>query len=184
MNQEHYSTIEQEKLKFGIQIFLSEFYKLLVIYLVALLLDCIVPTLIIHLSFFLLRQVCLGYHFNNLYICLICSVLAFPIAAHYIAILDFSFSTFNLYLGILLLVSIIYILAPRGTENQPIINQKHLSYLRQKMTLRLLLLFVAFSFSPLQIKLFIIYGVFLEVIMLIIQTLKGRFLNEKRKYLV
>jgi len=141
--------------------------------LIAFLLDCVVPTLIIHSTFFLLRQVCLGYHFNNLYVCLIWSTIAFPISANYIANLTMSFSTFYLYLHAVLLLLLIYTLAPKGTLNQPIINQRHRIYLRKKMTIRLLLLVVVFYFSPQIIQVFIIYGVFLEVIMLIIQSIKG-----------
>ena len=178
LNQEDYPSIKEEQLKFGIQIIVSELYKILLIYFVAFLLDCFVPTLIVHITFFLLRQVCLGYHFNNLYVCLIWSTIAFPIAAYYITDLTLNFSSFYLYIGILLLLSIIYILAPTGTDNQPIINQCHRSYLRKKMIIRLLLLSAVFCFSPLKIQVFIIYGVILEVIMLILQILKERVVNE------
>ncbi|MER2109199.1 MAG: accessory gene regulator B family protein [Solibacillus sp.] len=178
MNQEHYSVLEREKLKFGIQILLSEFYKLLLIYLVAFLLDCIVPTLIIHITFFLLRQVCLGYHFNNLYVCLIWSAIAFPITANHLANLSINIQRIYLYESAIILFLLVFIFAPKGTENQPIINQRHRSYLRQKMTIRLLLLIVVFCLSPLEIKIFILYGVFLETTMLIVQTLKERIIHE------
>ncbi len=165
-------------MNFGVQIILSELYKLLIIYLVAFLLDCIVPTLIIHITFFFLRQVCLGYHFNNLYACLIWSAIAFPVATHYLTGLNISFPVTYLYISTIILFLLIFILAPKGTENQPIINQRHRSYLRKKMTVRLLLVVTVFCFSPLKIKIFIVYGVFLEAIMLIIQTLKERIANE------
>lgn len=178
MNQEQYSDIEKEKLKFGIQIILSEFTKLLLIYLVAFLLDCIVPTSITHLTFFLLRQVCLGYHFKNLYICLSWSTIAFPIAVNYLADLYLNFSITFLYIVTSVLLLVVYKLAPKGTENQPIISQKHQSHLRKKMTIRLLLIVGVFCFSPLEVKVFIAYGVFLETIMLIAQTIKERIINE------
>lgn len=172
MRQENYSVLEKEKLKLGIQIILSEFYKLTLIYLIAFLLDCIIPTLIIHLTFFFLRQVCLGYHFNNLYVCLTWSTIAFPVAANYMADLVIVFPVIYLYIGMGILLMLVYTLAPIGTENQPIINQTHQSYLRKKMNIRLLLLIGVFFFSPLKIKAFIVYGVFLESILLIVQTLK------------
>ena len=178
---EEYLPIEREKLKFGIQIILTEFYKLLFIYLIAFLLNCIVPTLIIHLIFFLLRQVCLGYHFKNLYVCLIWSAMVFPVVAHYLTNLNIKLQVAYLYTGISIFILFIYMLAPKGTKNQPIINRKHRNYLRKKMTIRLLLIVVIFCFSPLKIKVFIIYGVFLETIMLIVQTLKGRLFNEQEK---
>ncbi|MGN7479039.1 accessory gene regulator ArgB-like protein [Solibacillus silvestris] len=173
MNQEHYSMLEREKLKFGIQIILSEFYKLLLIYLLAFLLDCIFPTFIIHLTFFLLRQVCLGYHFSNLYICLVWSAIAFPVAADYLADLTIVLPVIYLYIGTSILLLLVYTLAPKGTGNQPVINQTHRSHLRKKMNIRLLLIIGAFCLSPLKIKAFIAYGILLETVMLIVQTLKG-----------
>lgn len=178
LDQEHYSGLERKKLTFGIQIVLSETFKLLLIYLVAFLLNCIIPTLIIHLTFFLLRQVCLGYHFNNLYVCLVWSTLAFPLAAGYIADIDVVIPTLYLYTGSGILLVLIYMLAPKGTENQPVINQMHRNYLRKKMTIRLLLIVVVLILSPLKIKYFIIYGILLETTMLLIQTLKERVINE------
>lgn len=178
MNQEHYSVLEQEKLKFGIQVIVSECYKLLPIYLLAFLLDCVVSTLIIHSTFFLLRQVCLGYHFRNMYVCLIWSAIGFPIAAHYLADLSKNYSVIYLNIGTIILFLSVFILAPKGTENQPIINQRHRSYLRKKMIVRLLLLVAVLSFSSLTIRTFIVYGVFLETMMLILQILKEKIVNE------
>lgn len=181
LDQEHYSVLEREKLKFGVQIVLSEFFKLLFIYAIAFLLHCIVPTLIIHITFFLLRQVCLGYHFNRLYTCLIWSAIAFPGATYFIAHFNINFQVNHLYIGMGILVVAILLLAPKGTVNQPVINQKHRSYLRKKIAIRLLLIIAVFYFSPLEIKAFIAYGIFIEVTMLIAQTLKERFENEKRE---
>lgn len=169
LNQEQYTFLEREKLKFGIQIILSEFNKLLIIYLAAFLLDCIVPILIAHLSFFLLRQVCFGYHFKSLLTCIGWSMVAFPIAINYLAdfYVNFSANLLNIIFGILLVT--IYILAPKGTNNQPVISKEHREHLRSKMKIRLLLLVGVYFVSPLVIKFFISYGVFLETIMLILQ---------------
>jgi len=179
LNQENYSVLEKEKLRFGIQIILSEFNKLLIIYLVAFVLDCVVPTLVTHLTFLLLRQVCLGYHFKGLYTCIIWSILTFPVAIKsLLEFYDWNLSGAFLYgiFGILLLA--IYVLAPRGTENQPVINKKHKSYLRKKMSFRMIILIGVFCFSSEEIRVLISYGVFIEVIMLILQTLKGDVSNE------
>lgn len=173
LNQENYSVVEKEKLRFGIQIILSEFIKLLIIYLVAFLLDCIVPTMITHLAFFLLRQVCLGYHFKNLYICVGWSIIVFPLAVKFLANSYVEFLETSLYIGLCILLLLVYILAPRGTENQPIISKKHRSYLREKMSKRMLIIIGVFCFSSLETKVLITYGVFLETIMIILQTLKG-----------
>lgn len=147
---------------------------MLIIYLIAFLLDCFVSTLITHLTFLLLRQVCFGYHFRNLYICIGWSIVSFPITVNYLANFYVNLSTTFLYIGFCILLILVYTLAPKGTENQPIINQKHRSHLRKKMKIRLLLLFLMFCFSPSEIKFFISYGAFLETMMLILQNFKGR----------
>lgn len=184
LNQKDYSVLEKEKLRFGIQMILSEFNKLLIIYLIAFLLDCFIPTLITHLTFLLLRQVCFGYHFKNLYICIGWSIIAFPVTINYLANLYANLSITFLYIVFFILLILVHTLAPKGTENQPIINQKHRSHLRKKMKIRLLLLFLIFCFSPSEVKFFIFYGVFLETFMLILQTLIGedfKWIKIKRK---
>ena len=173
LNQEHFSSLEKEKLRFGIQIVLAEFYKLLMIYFVAFLLDCIGPTLITHLSFLLLRQVCLGYHFKNLYICIAWSMLAFPIAIHFITNQSGNRSAIFLYISFCILLLFIYILAPQGTENQPIISAKHRNYLQKQKNIRLVILIGLFCVSTTDMKVLISYGVFLEVFMLISQKIRG-----------
>lgn len=173
LNQENYSVLEKEKLRYGIQIILSEFNKLLIIYLVAFLLNCVMPTLVTHLTFLLLRQVCLGYHFKSLYTCIGWSMITFPIAIKFLTELNRDFSGVFLYAIFCILLLTIYILAPKGTENQPIISEKHRNYLRKKMSVRLLVIIAVFCFSSEEIKILIAYGVFLEVIMLFLQTLKG-----------
>lgn len=179
--QEDYSSLERGKLKFGIQIVLSEFLKLIIIYFIASLLGCIIPTLIIHLTFFFLRQVCLGYHFNNLYVCVSLSVITFPIVAFFLIDIKLEFLDVHLYLGFGIMLLVIYLIAPKGTINQPIINIHHREYLQKKITLRILIIATIFCFSSWEVKIFIAYGVFLEKIMLVIQLLKERFKNEKRE---
>ncbi|QCR33450.1 accessory gene regulator ArgB-like protein [Lysinibacillus sp. SGAir0095] len=175
LNQATYNEIEREKLKFGIQMIISESSKTLIIYLTAFFLDCVIPTLITHLTFFFLRQVCFGYHFRNLYVCIGWSLISFPLVTRYLANLDLDFSTaVHFFILGIFLVSI-YILAPQGTENQPIISQQHRRYLRKKITVRLCLLVVIFFITPSAIKIFITYGLFLETLMLLLQLLKERF---------
>lgn len=130
------------------------------------------------MTFFLLRQVCLGYHFKNFYTCLFWSVIAFPVAAKYLATLKINFHVTYLYIIGIILFLLVFKLAPKGTKNQPIINSRHRNYLRKKMTIRLLVLIGVFCLSPLKIKIFITYGIFLESTMLIVQTLKERITHE------
>nr|WP_239585764.1 accessory gene regulator B family protein [Lysinibacillus composti] len=179
--QENYSALEKEKLRFGIQIVLSELIKLLIIYLAAILLDCVLPTFITHLAFLILRQVCLGYHFNGLFTCIVWSIITFPVAVKCLMELHhhLNFSSATLYVIFCIFLLMVYLLAPKGTVNQPIINEKHCRFLRKKMCFRMLLLIGVFFFSSVEIKLLISYGVLIEVIMLTLQTtIKGDVSNE------
>lgn len=178
LDQDHFSDLEREKLRFGIQIILAESYKIILVYSLAFLLDCIIPTLLAHLTFFLLRQVCLGYHFDNLWVCLCISIITFPIAIKYIALNYNSISTTYLYIIFAIILILIYTLSPKGTEKQPVINQEHKKYLRKKMTLRVLLIVGIFCIMPFGMKVFIAYGAFVESIMLIAQSMKGEFYYE------
>ena len=170
--------MEKEKLKLGIQIIISESYKLILIYLLAYLLNCIVPTLIAHLTFFILRQVCFGYHFNNLIICLATSIIAFPITIKYLADYYSIIPTFLLYIIFIIILVFIYKLAPKGTEKHPIINQHHKKYLRRKMAFRVFIIVGIFCISTFEIKVFIAYGALLESLMLISQSIKGEYFYE------
>lgn len=152
---------------------LSEFNKLLVIYLVAFLLNCFISTLITHLTFFLLRHVCFGYHFKNLYVCITWSIITFPVTVYYLADLYANFSITFIYILFCTFILLVYMLSPKGTKNHPIINQAHRKYLRKKMKIYLIILVGIFCLSPLEIKVFILYGVLIESIMLILQTLEG-----------
>lgn len=174
LNQEHYTDLEREKLKFGIQIILSESIKLMIVYLTAFLLDCIGPTLITHLTFFFLRQVCFGYHFKNLYVCIGWSLMTLPLATYLLAERVIDLSSMALYITFFVLWLWVYILAPRGTENHPIISEQHQGYLRGKIIIRLLLLVLIFIFIPIDIKIFITYGLLIETVMLNLQILKER----------
>ncbi|WP_342471385.1 accessory gene regulator B family protein [Metasolibacillus sp. FSL H7-0170] len=53
IKQRIYTRLEQEKIRYGVRIILKEFYKLLLLYSVAFLLDCLLPTFIIHMVFYL-----------------------------------------------------------------------------------------------------------------------------------
>ncbi|MGE7664834.1 accessory gene regulator ArgB-like protein [Ureibacillus composti] len=179
--QENYSVLEKEKLRFGIQIVLSELIKLLIIYVIAILLDCVLPTFITHLAFLILRQVCFGYHFKGLLTCIAWSIITFPVAIKCLIELhhQLNFSDATLYVIFCTFLLAVYLLAPKGTVNQPIINEKHRRFLRKKMCFRMLLLIGVFCFSSVEIKLLISYGVLIEVIMLTLQpTLKGDPSNE------
>ena len=61
--QPHHSEVEQSKITFGVRMLFSDLYKFFAVYGTALLLGCLLEVLVMHLTFYFLRQVGLGYHF-------------------------------------------------------------------------------------------------------------------------
>lgn len=113
--QEQHSELEQEKIKFGIKIFFNELWKLVIVYMIAFLLDCLFVTFITHITFFALRQVGLGFHFQNSVICLLSSVVALPLSVY---IIDQIQVNSPIVFPLLFLCTIfLCVLAPVGTKN-------------------------------------------------------------------
>ncbi len=105
-------------------------------------------------------------------------MVAFPVAIYYLADFYVNFSELLLNIIFCILLVSIYTLAPKGTKNQPVISNAHREHLRRKMKIRLFLLVGVYFLSPIVVKFFIFYGVFLETIMLVLQSIKGEFKDE------
>lgn len=112
---ESHTQTERLKIEYGVKVIVSEASRLFVVYMITILIGCLVEVLITHLTFYILRQVCFGYHFPTSKQCLIGSILLFPILCKlttYIEV-DILFLYIVTFLSLLLIV----VLAPRGTKN-------------------------------------------------------------------
>jgi len=170
--QESHVEVEREKISFGVKIILNDFWKFIIVYIIAILLDCFIPTLVAHLVFYILRQVCFGFHFENNFVCLIASIITLPIGVYLIYNLNY----FKEYLTIVAAISslLLVMFAPADTKKRPLYNQQHRAFLRKKLLIRLLIIW-AITFVPYEniITPFISFGVILIAVSVLIQKLEG-----------
>lgn len=178
--QENHNEIEREQISFGVKILLNDLWKFFIVYLIALQLNCLLPTLITHLVFYVLRQVCFGFHFENNFNCLIASVIALPIGGNFINNL-YSQNNYIIIVGAIL-TFVLVVFAPANTAKRPVYNQEHKIYLKKKLIVRLLIIWVAIFLANDVIDLFISYGIILITISVLIQKIKGEDKNENQKY--
>lgn len=167
---EHYNNLEREKIKFGVRLILNDIWKIIIIYLIAILLDCFFITFFTHIVFFILRQVCLGFHFQNNIVCLLMSILAFPIGVIIIKDFHLSIEWLILFTGTMSLL--LFIFSPIGTSKRPVFNYKHRQYLKKKIAFRLFVLWLCFIFIP-SSRIFIFYGITLQLISVLTQKFVG-----------
>ena len=167
IKQRIYTRLEQEKIQYGVRIILKEFYKLLLLYSVAFLLNCLLPTFIIHMVFYFIRQVAFGAHFQNAVSCIICSILVFPIMA---LILTSILIPMWVVWGIgAAAVFLILLKAPVGTGKHPIVNNQHRQYLRKKLYVRIVMINIVLLFSSESMQSYIVYGLVIQSGSMLIQ---------------
>lgn len=169
---ENHTTIEKEKIRFGIQLIVNDLWKILMMYFIAIILNCFVATLITHLVFIVLRQVSFGFHFQNSFVCLAASILSLPVGLYIITNLNLNTSYFLLGSSILS-TFLLLLLAPVGTSKRPVFNQNHRSYLRKQLFIRLVIVWIAIFTLKGDYQLFILYAIHLIAISVLAQKILG-----------
>lgn len=171
LNLPEYNEYDQQKLKFGIKVIINDLWKVMLLYGISIILGCFALTVIVHLTFYFLRQVCFGYHFNNPVVCLIMSVITLPIGVKLLTLIQLQQSfIFGLYVT---LVLIILMLAPVATLKNPLLGLKHKKFLKKKVFIRLGILSVIFLFTTIYFQQLIVYSVLVLTLSLLIQKLIG-----------
>ncbi|MEC1717899.1 accessory gene regulator ArgB-like protein [Schinkia azotoformans] len=170
LTQAHHTEVEKAKIAFGVKLILSDLSKFIAVYGVAILLDCWYQVIIMHLAFYFLRQVSLGYHFSSNLQCMIGSILLFPVLCKIQLMIALEGNL------IILLVStfILFLFAPVGTKKHGVVNQKHRSYLQKKCWIRLVIILVLYLLLPQNIQPFIALGVSVQAILVIIQFILNK----------
>ncbi|MGM7634404.1 accessory gene regulator ArgB-like protein [Bacillus sp. Hm123] len=171
IKQKNYTQLDQAKIRFGVQLIFADLCKFLIVYGAAFLLDCLLPTFIVHITFYALRQKSFGYHFSSAFSCIAWSVLAFPIMSAFLV-------AFTLPLWLVWSIGIfsaltVFLHAPVGTAKHPIINEKHRLYLRKQAHFRLLTIGIITCTIPIYTHKFIVLGISLQSLSLLIQKFKG-----------
>lgn len=163
--------VQITRLKFGLYLLLDGIKKGIMIYGIALLLGCFMETMLVHVSFLILRQVSFGWHSTNNLACVLWSILAFPILTFIWGKFYFNFS---LLLAICIICClIIWFSGPIGTQVNILSNLKHKQLLHFKLKRRILLIVFLSIIIPPSIYQYFILGIFIQTVTLLIQILKN-----------
>lgn len=168
--QKEHSEVEKAKLAYGIKILLSDIYKMVAVYFVAIALNCWLEVFIMHLAFFTIRQVSLGYHFSNNLLCVFWSIILFPVLCKLFIMFDLGDTNFLL----IICVMFICFVAPVGTKKNKVINANHRKYLKKHVFIRLIVILLTYVIVPHSIKMLITLGVFVQCIMLFVQLILNK----------
>lgn len=116
--------------KYGVEIFLVNVTKGIIVYLAAALLGMLWQTLVVHLSYLMIRRHSFGLHAKTSLGCTITSVVMFVILPYFVKEVQLSEWMIVLISGLILLN--IAIFAPSDTENMPLFNAQKRHDLRRK----------------------------------------------------
>ncbi|MBC2100099.1 regulator [Listeria booriae] len=169
--------------KYGVEIFLVNVTKGIIVYLAAALLGMLWQTLVVHLSYLLIRRHSFGLHAKTSLGCTITSVVMFVILPYFVKEVQLSEWMIVLISGLILLN--IAIFAPSDTENIPLFNAQKRHVLRRKSILNTIFVLLLMLLIPIgEIKILILYGMFVQVIMIHPWTYKimKRSYNNYEKY--
>lgn len=168
------------RLKFGLSLLIDSIKKGLIIYGVAHLLNCFFETLIVHIGFLFLRQVSFGWHSSNNLICIIWSIIAFPI---FTFLLEINYINNNFFLFTINLFCLMFLWfnGPIGTQVNSIPNIKHRQILHLKLKKRVLIIVFLSFIVPNFIFPYIVLGVFIQTTTLLIQIIKNGVKDYDRK---
>lgn len=168
------------RLKFGLSLLIDSIKKGLIIYGVAHLLNCFYETLIVHICFLFLRQVSFGWHSSNNLICIIWSIIAFPIFIFTFE-LNYNSNVFFLFIINLACLMFLWVIGPIGTQVNSISNIKHRQILHHKLKKRVLIIIFLSLLVPSFIFPYIVLGVFIQATTILIQIIKNGVKNYDRK---
>ncbi|GGI42379.1 accessory gene regulator AgrB [Mammaliicoccus stepanovicii] len=152
------------KVKYGLEVFVGNLMKTVVIYGSSLLCHVLIYTLIAHISYFVIRYFAFGAHAKSTFMCTVQSLIMF--VAIPILIIELSISYwFMLTLAIIgYLIIIKY--APMGTRKHPILEEwKQGLRLKSILTASILIFISFFAKEPYQQL--ICLGLFLESLSLL-----------------
>lgn len=171
--------IEEEIVRFGLEIILLKILFLAVIAAVGILMNCFLESIIFTLSFSLLRQYGGGYHAESRRKCFVLSVLMFFIGLFIIRMSE-SFDVFVIPVAVITFFSIVYIIyaAPIDTPNKRLDSAELRIYGKRTRITVLVLIIIAVIFSYVKAYSFsfsIMTGMIMEAYLMI----KGQIINKK-----
>ncbi|MBC1502396.1 accessory gene regulator B family protein [Listeria booriae] len=132
--------------KYGVEIFLVNVTKGIIVYLAAALLGMLWQTLVVHLSYLMIRRHSFGLHAKTSLGCTITSVVMLVILPYFVKEVQLSEWMIVLISGLILLN--IAIFAPSDTENMPLFNAQKRHVLRRKSIFNTFVVLVVANLIP------------------------------------
>lgn len=171
---------ELEKIKYGIDIFLMNFYKIPVLWIIAYILGIFTSMVVATISFGFIRMFASGIHARKGWTCLLMTGFVLFAIVYLSAFLplDFIYKTIFFIFSLVL----IFLYAPADTEEKPLINPK----LRQRLKIKAIVISVLYYllsitfFSKDIIGSILIYSMFTESLLItpvIYKLFKRRYRN-------
>lgn len=158
------------RLRYGFYLVSDTIKKGILIYTPVIFLGLFFEVMIMHVSFFILRQVTFGWHGRTNIECIVFSIIAFIFGPLIINLYPIP-SVALLNLSVFVFVTILFI-GPKGTKINALDNDET-SKLRKKLLIRVFLLCILFLITPVDLQQYILLGVTTQLISLLVQS----FLN-------
>lgn len=155
------------RLQFGFSLLIDSMKKGIIIYGVAILLNCFFETLLVHLSFLILRQVSFGWHSSNSLFCVVWSVVSFPVFTF--LLVQSNIHSFIVDIVFISCIVMIWLIGPVGTSVNSLSNLKHRQLLHRKLKKRILVLTLGTLIVPSFFFPYITLGICIQTMTLIIQ---------------
>ncbi|MBC1605042.1 regulator [Listeria rocourtiae] len=169
--------------KYGVEIFLVNVTKGITVYLAAALLGMIWQTLVVHISYLIVRRHSFGLHAKTSLGCTITSVVMFVVLPYFVK--DIQLSGWMIVVISVFILLNIAIYSPSDTENMPLFNAQKRHDLRRKSILNTFIVFLAIYLVPIEsFKGLMLLGLSLQVVMIHPGTyfvLKRRYKNYEKK---
>jgi len=126
----HKEGVELQKMELGVEIFVINVSKIIIIYLLAVLLGLLWQTLITHTAFILTRRYSFGLHALNSTVCTIVSCCVFVVIPLFLS--NIGITNFGVIIAFSIIIFILYRFAPADTKARPLIGVKLRAQLKRK----------------------------------------------------
>lgn len=154
-----------EVLQYGLEGFLGDFIKSLIILTIGILFNILIPAIFIMLAFCTLRLLAGGFHMDNYSKCLSTGSILFLVPAWFIQYYN-SYLTVNykfIMISILISFIIVYMYAPVDSENKPLTNNDKIKYKFKSLFYVYVLANILVLISNNLIKVSILTGLIIEL---------------------
>lgn len=174
--------IEYLKAKLGIESILINLSKTVIVYAVAILLRTLIPTLIMHFSYVVIRKFSQGLHAKSSMVCTLVSIVMFVMVPY--TIQGIIIGRGQVFLIGVVVTCLFYLYAPADTEKSPIINSRIRKELRWKSVMASISIFGLVLLVDPAVRGLILTGITMQVIMILPITYKllGRSYNNYEEY--